>query len=155
MQPLLLHPEFLVPLPVDWWYYVPFVQNHKGELDALCTAPESVWKRMIPIIQLVGPSKPAKPLRAETVGEWVKRLVPAVSGHPFYLDLNMTRINPCARVETGKGQVPALTRVYAEADNYALRFVPVVQVHNGTKEYVNLVAKAVVEHGRRLQAAQP
>lgn len=144
MQPSLFQSERRAP-SMDGWHYVPAVQNKSGELQALKEMSASAWDRMTPVVNLVGPRTQSKPLRAQTIAGWVKRVEDTVGDHLIYLDV--LRLDPTRLVETSEGRTPVLAHIYAEARKRRMRFVPVTRVGDTTKGRVDVVAGAAREDG--------
>ena len=145
MQPSLFQSDHRAPLPMDGWHYVPSVQNKPGELLALKEMSPTAWDRMTPVVNLVGPTSRTKPLRAQAVANWVKKVGDAVGEHPVYLDV--MRLDPTRPVKTSNGDAPVLAHIYAAARKRHMLFIPVAWVGESTIEHVNVVAGAAREDG--------
>lgn len=145
VQPQLLRPEPLVPLPVDSTHYVAALQNLPGERDALRHAPPEIWERMTPLVHFVGRTSRTEAFRAPTVRDWVKKLAGAVGSHPFYLDL--TRLEPTFPVATPDGETAVLEYIYGASRARGLRFVPVRWVGESDETHRRIVGNAALEDG--------
>jgi hypothetical protein len=133
--------------------YVPVLLNKKGELDALSQASKSVWDAVVPLLCFAGPKpKPnPRPLRAETLRQWVKRAHVALRDHPCLLDI--VRLNATHPVSVGAGgSRPALEYLLAEAKAQGLAFAPVLPTECSVEQQEMVVDAAFdAENGLALR----
>jgi len=148
MQTTLLQPPQLEPLPADQGSYVPSLLDRSGERDALAQTHEDVWARMTPILHFLGPTNPNPDLKTTRFTNWSKRMMAAVGQHPFYLDIS--RLSPLVTVETGKGSVPILDRLYESMRKRDARFMPVVPVDDRFEASLNSTANCAIRDGHGL-----
>lgn len=153
MQLPFLEPDPFVPLPLGAAHYVPVLQNRTGELGALRHASEETWLRLTPLIQIVGPRSKPEVFNAPNVSSWVKKIALATGDHPLFLDL--LRLKGTHPVETTKGNVPVLERIYWAARRRHLAFVPVVRVGTADTAHVNLVRDCADADGRGVALRYP
>lgn len=148
MQMPLLKPEPFEPLPINTKRYVPALQAHAGERDALSHVTPDTWKQMTPLIHVVGPKTPPEAFRAETVRGWMKRIAKSVGTHPIYLDV--ARMNPIHSTLNGDGKTAVLECIFEASRQLGLRFMPVAWVGESTKKHRRLVQNAALLDGHGL-----
>lgn len=129
--------------------YVPVLQDHKGERDALsglrADAPE-VFQSVTPLLQIVG--RKTEPLSRNAIKDHVKRLVAAAgTEQPVYLDF--LRSNPAHLLETPKGPQLTADIAYEVAARHRLKYLPVIYTDSDI-EHIRSAAAAAVLEGRGL-----
>lgn len=126
----------------DQLLYVPALQNHKGELDALRASSEQVRKRSMPLVQVLGPKKKPGPLSTASVKEWMKKLSGALGTSECFLDIVRLQADKPAINKAG-ATLPVLTVLFDAANNRGIQFVPVLPL--GAKSlHVDVVAKTAL-----------
>lgn len=141
----LVKSDVLDPLPTNAGHYVAVLQSRPGEREALSHVSAATWKRLTPLVEVVGPRTPTPILTSARVKGWIKTLWKALGKHPFYLDV--LRLKPAHPVETKSGTAPVLECMYEEARRRAMRFVPVVHVGQSSAASARLVADAALLDG--------
>jgi hypothetical protein len=144
LQIPLLHTEPVGRLPVSSDHYLPALQSRPGELRALANTDDTTWQSLTPIIHLAGRAQRA-PLSAGAVREQVRKVAASVGRHTVYLDT--LRLGSTHPVTAGKGTVPLLRAIYAQARKRKMCFVPVAHAGESDPQHVELISDAMLEDG--------
>lgn len=140
----LLHTEPVGRLPVSSDHYLPALQSRAGELRALANASKDTWEHLTPIIHLAGRMQ-STPLSAGAVREQVRKIAASVGQHTVYLDT--LRLGSTHPVTAGKGTVPLLRAIYAQARKRKMCFVPLAHAGESDPQHVELISDAMLEDG--------
>src|SRR6476646_2329912 len=105
--------------------YVPVLLDRRGELQALGTLEESVWRQVLPLIQIVPPDLRTPADRARPPSDWIRRLRVAVGDHPILLDIAGVRQRRASATLVGGETVNA---VFEAAVTAGIQAVPVHSV---------------------------
>jgi len=133
--------------------YVPVLQDHAGERDAIvglkALTPEAL-SNVMPLFEIVGRSKP---LSRDAARAHVKRIFEAVGKDmPIYLDF--LRVDPTRMLPTPKGNKTTAEVVFEAAKQRKLAFVPVVPTTSDST-FVNIAANIAISEGRGLALRYP
>ena len=114
-QELLFRPDPIADFPIDDQWYVPVIQNRNGELDALHRTSARAWRRMMPLVVLIGPTGKEKDdefgdLDAKGIRRRIARIGHGVQSYPIYLDV--LRLQPTKVIESESGSQPLLQNIY-------------------------------------------
>lgn len=121
---------------------------------ALSNVPTDTWRRLTPLVQILGPRSPGGPFRVERVREWVRKIGVAVTDRAFFLDV--LRLRATVPTRTSRGDEPVLSVVYAAARRRGLRFIPVLPVGTATsEEHRRIVREASFTDGRGIAFRYP
>jgi Beta protein len=140
------HPE---PSKSSEHGYVPVLQDHAGERDALAslrvTKPAG-FESVIPVVEIVG--RKTTPMSRDAVKGHIKRLVEALgTKQDVYLDF--LRASPTRLVSTPAGRYTTAEIAYDAARRRSLRFMPVAWSDSRPAQ-INAAANAAIADGRGL-----
>lgn len=145
MQPPLLPPPPLEPMPLGSRHYLVALQSHQGERNALRNVSELTAERMTPLIEFVGPKDQARSLAGETIARWAKEIADVWASRPCFVDIK--RLKPGRKVAIGKTTGPVLKAIHDACRKRGLLFVPVLPL-DAADAYLQVVRDSVMQDRR-------
>lgn len=131
------------PLPRAPYQYVPILQDRSGERNALANVTMDSWRRLTPLIMVVGP-RDQRPATPAMLADRAKNVFGVVGLHPFFVDI--LRLRSLAGAGQG-GASPVVEYLYGRLRSRGALFIPVIPLV-GTKSHRRVVNEAAYTDGR-------